>query len=60
MLKRKMMKAKYYWHLLQQRYHEVLLKDCDCDEKKSRQKVKILYHHSKVIELFYEINAAFE
>jgi hypothetical protein len=60
MLKRKFMKMMYYWHLFQQRHHELLLKDCICEEMKSKLKIKILYHRSKVIELFYEMNAVFE
>lgn len=60
MLYRLFMKGKYYWHLTQQHHHELLLKDCNSEEMKVRQKVKVLYHHSKVIELFYKMNVAFE
>lgn len=57
-LKCKFMKVKYYWHLIQKRYHELLLKDCISEEMKSRERVKALYHHSKVLELFNKINTA--
>ncbi len=60
MLKRSFTKGKYYWHLFQQRHHELLLKDCLCEEMKSKLQIKVLYHRSKVIELFYQMNTVFE
>jgi hypothetical protein len=54
-LKSRFMKLMFYWHLFQQRQHELLLKDCISEEMKSKFKIKVLYHKSKVLELFYKL-----
>lgn len=60
MFKNKLLKMQYYWHLFQQRHNELLMQDCLCEELKKELKVKAIYHHSKVIELFYKMNTAYE
>ena len=57
-LKSKFMKMKYYWHLFQQRHHELLLKECISEELKTKLKIKALYHQSKVLELFYKMECS--
>ncbi|WP_156431404.1 hypothetical protein [Bacillus sp. FJAT-29814] len=46
-----LLKGKYYYHLLQQRHHELLEQDCLCEDLRKKLKVKAIYHTSKVIEL---------
>jgi hypothetical protein len=57
-LKSKFMKVSFYWHLFQQRHHELLLEDCLSEELKSKSKIKALYHQSKVLELFYKMECS--
>jgi hypothetical protein len=57
-LKSKFMKVSFYWHLFQQRHHELLLKDCISEELKTKFKIKALYHQSKVLELFYKLDCS--
>ncbi|WML46834.1 hypothetical protein RCG23_14435 [Neobacillus sp. PS3-34] len=40
----KMYKVKYAWHLIQTRYNEVLIKDCLCQDIKSKLIEKVSYH----------------
>lgn len=58
-LKSNFLKVEYYWHLYHKRHLELLMKDCISEEIRMKMKVKMLYHQSKVVELFYKMNAAF-
>jgi hypothetical protein len=46
-----LLKGKYYYHVLQQRHHELLQDDCLCDDLKQKLRIKAIYHTSKAIEL---------
>ncbi|XJZ26993.1 hypothetical protein ACF5W4_16960 [Bacillota bacterium Lsc_1132] len=57
MLKNQLFKLEYYWHLFLLRYNELLLNDCCSEKLKMKWKIKALYHHSKVLELFSKLHA---
>lgn len=51
LVKSMFIKGKYYYHLFQHHYKDLLQQDCLCKELKAELRVKALYHNSKVIEL---------
>ncbi len=59
MLKKQVFTVEYYWHLGLQHYNERLMNDCSRADLKMKMKwkVKALYHHSKVLELFSKLQA---
>jgi hypothetical protein len=50
-LKNLLIKGKYYWHLIQYRYHEQLQRECNTEELKIKFRIKAIYHNSMVVEL---------
>jgi len=48
---RLILKGKYYYHVFQQRHHELLQQDCLCEELRKKLMVKAIYHNSKVVEI---------
>ncbi len=55
MLKKQVFTVEYYWHLGLQHYNEWLMNDCSRADLKIKWKIKALYHHSKVLELFSKL-----
>lgn len=44
-------KVELFWHSLRYNYNSVILKDCLCDEMKTRIEIKRDYHSAKIKEL---------
>jgi len=45
------LKGKYYYHLFQQHYNEVLQQDCQSEALRRKLRVKAIYHSSMVVEV---------
>jgi hypothetical protein len=50
MLKR-LIRGKYYYHLFQHHYNELLQQDCLCEALRIELKKKASYHNNKVVEI---------